>query len=343
VFKVLKPGIEERLEQELELLGPVGSYLDQRCDEFRIPPLDYRESFQQLRDKLRHEVRLDLEQHHLAQARAFYEGEPRVLIPALFDCCTPRVTAMERVRGRKVTEPVPDSGGEPRRRAGLLIEALVAQPFFSKASQAMFHGDPHAGNLFLTEDRRLALLDWSLAGSLGERERIAVVQILVGALTLNAERIVTALSGLDEHRRIDQHALGRVVDAWLTRLRPAGAGAPGRLPGFTWVLGLLDEAVQTARLRVGADLMLFRKALHTLEGVLGGLGAGDGRIDGVLLREFLRHLAVEWPERWLVPPDCRAFATRLSNADLAGLTLGLPWTMFRLWLDSVLRCTVRKR
>src|SRR6516225_9029108 len=35
VFKVLKPGVAERLDQELELFDRVGAYLDQRCDEFR--------------------------------------------------------------------------------------------------------------------------------------------------------------------------------------------------------------------------------------------------------------------------------------------------------------------
>jgi hypothetical protein len=99
-------------------------------------------------------------------------------------------------------------------------------------------------------------------------------------------------------------------------------------------MGLLDEAVQTARLRVGADLMLFRKALHTLEGVVADTGAGPHPIDEVLLGEFLRHLATEWPRRWLAPPDCRAFATRLSNADLARFTLNLPWAVARSWLEQ---------
>jgi ubiquinone biosynthesis protein len=100
VFKLLKPGIEERLQQEVERFERVGSYLDQRCDDFRIPHLDYRDSFEQVADKLRHEVRLDQERRHLAQARTLYEGDPRVQIPALLDPCTPRVTAMERVWGK---------------------------------------------------------------------------------------------------------------------------------------------------------------------------------------------------------------------------------------------------
>ena len=89
---------------------------------------------------------------------------------------------------------------------------------------------------------------------------------------------------------------------------------------------------RSARLRLGPDLLLFRKALHTLEGVEADIGAGASRVDDVLLGEFLRHLASEWPQRWLALPGCRAFATRLSNADLAQMMLRLPWAAARFWL-----------
>jgi ubiquinone biosynthesis protein len=335
VFKILKPGIEERLAQELELIERVGAHLDQRCDDLRIPHLDYRESFEQVTDRLRHEIRLDREQSNLAQARAAYADEPRVQIPALFDCCTARVTAMDRVTGGKVTEHRPDGAGERRRLAGLVVEALLARPFFARAAEALFHGDPHAGNLFLTTDGRLAILDWSLVGVLGERERAALPQILLAAFTLDAPRILDTLTGLADRRRPDLPALERVVDARLKRVRR------GEFPGFGWLTGLLDEAVQAGRLRVGGDLLLFRKTLHTLEGVVADIGEGDSRIDEVLVREFLGQLALEWPRRWLARPDSRAFATRLSNTDLAQLVLGLPWAVTRFWLDTgfdLLKC-----
>jgi ubiquinone biosynthesis protein len=329
VFKVLKPGIEERLDQELGLLERVGAYLDERRDEFGIPHLDYEEVFQQVREKLRDEIRLDLEQRHLAQAGAAYEGEPRVLVPALSEHCTPRVTAMERVTGRKVTEHGLSAAGEKRRLAGLIIEALIATPIFTKASPAVFHADPHAGNLFLTDDGRLALLDWSLVGALGEPERVVLVQVLLAAMTLDTEHILTTLESLAE-RPPDRPALRSVVHAQLRRVRW------GQLPGLTWLMGLLDEAALTARLRVGADLLLFRKTIHTLEGVLADVGAGAGQVDDVLLGEFLRHLAAEWPRRWLALPGCRAFATRLSNLDLTRLALGLPAAAARLWTGLTL-------
>ena len=330
VFKVLKPGIVERMELELELLGKVGSYLDSRCEELSIPHLDYRETFEHVRAKLCVEVLLDQEQQHLAEAKAFFADEPDVHIPTVLAYCTPRVTAMERIFGDKVTDHPLDSIRAKHNLAKLVTRALIAQPMFSATHRAMFHSDPHAGNLLYTHDGRLAILDWSLVGHLGEAERIAMGQIVLAAITLRSERIVAILEQLDERRSVDRAALENVVECWLRRIRH------GQLPGLTWLVGLLDEATQTARLRVGADMMLFRKSLHTLEGVIGELGAEDFSIENSLLAEFARHFGCEWPERWFTTPNSRRFATRLSNADLVETLLATPLAAARFWQAELL-------
>jgi ubiquinone biosynthesis protein len=330
VFKVLKPGIVDRMQLELELLGQVGSYLDSRCEELSIPHLDYRETFDHVRDKLCVEVRLDQEQEHLAEAKAFFAEEPDVHIPTVLEHCTPRVTAMERIFGDKVTDHPLDSHRDKHRLAKLVTRALLAQPMFSATHRAMFHSDPHAGNLLYTHDGRLAILDWSLVGHLGEAERIAMGQIVLSAITLRGERIVALLEQLDERRSVNRVALKRVVECWLRRIRH------GQLPGLTWLVGLLDEATQSARLRVGPDMMLFRKSLHTLEGVIGELGADEFSIEGSLLAEFVRHFGCEWPARWFTEPNSRRFATRLSNADLVETLLATPWTAARFWKAEML-------
>jgi len=95
-------------------------------------------------------------------------------------------------------------------------------------------------------------------------------------------------------------------------------------------MGLLDDAVHNARLRVGADLLLFRKTLHALEGVVADVCHGDSLIDETLFGQFISHFAAEWPGRWLAFPTSRAFATRLSNLDIFQLMLSWPWTMAQL-------------
>jgi len=135
---------------------------------------------------------------------------------------------------------------------------------------------------------------------------------------LGVEGVAALLAGLSERQSIDLAALKSIVFKWISRIRD------GHLPGLTWLTGMLDEAVGKAGLRLGADLMLFRKALLMIEGVVNDLGGGSGLMDRVLLSEFAIRFFVEWPWRFVTPPASRSFATRISNTDLAELTTGFP-------------------
>jgi ubiquinone biosynthesis protein len=330
VFKILKPGIEERLTHELSLLERVGTCLDEECEALGVPRLDYRDTAAGLVERLRHEIRLDIEQCHLAAAGATYANDPRIQIPALFPFCTPRVTAMERVHGVKVTDHGFDGDQERRACAELLVGSLIARPILSVGDAALFHGDPHAGNLLFTQDRRLAILDWSLATTLDEPRRVAFVQLALGAVTLDAARIAEAFVALSEPGSVHLPTVMPMIDAALGRLRQIG------LPGLLWLIDLLDSAVQVG-VRFDATMLLMRKMLLTLEGIVADLGADRSCIDTVMLGDFFARIAFEWPYRWLSLPHSRAFATRLSNADLAGAMMRMPQAAMRYWLGLAAR------
>lgn len=326
VFKLLKPGVEERLELELDLLGRVATHFDEECEELGIQRLDYRETFEQIRQKLSCEVLLDQEQRNLIAARDFYSGDPDVLIPELFDCCTSRVTAMQRVVGEKITDHDLSSQKDRFQLAAMVSRALITRPILSRANAALFHSDPHAGNLLYTNDGRLAILDWCLVGSLSEQTRVSMVQIILGAITLRSDKIVGVLEELSERVSVDRLTLTKVVDDWLQKVRH------GQYPAFSWLVGLLDEAIQTARLKVDGEMMLFRKSLLTLEGVISDLGADGFRWDDVAAGEFLLQFGRELPGRWFSTPASNNFATRLSNLDLVETVLSYPLTLPRFWL-----------
>jgi ubiquinone biosynthesis protein len=61
VLKLLKPGIEEKLEEELELLQRIGARLDERCEAYGLPQIAYEDTFLQVRNLLASEVCLQRE------------------------------------------------------------------------------------------------------------------------------------------------------------------------------------------------------------------------------------------------------------------------------------------
>jgi ubiquinone biosynthesis protein len=323
VFKVLKPGIEERLGEDLAIWARLAGYLETRGAELDLPALDYRDTLESVRGLLENEVRLDGEQAHLAAAARRHGDQPQVLVPALLPWSTPRMTAMERIHGVKVTEA---QGLEPatrRRLAATLIEALLAQPFLSPAESAPFHADPHAGNLFLTFEGRLAILDWALVAEISKAQRQALLRLTLGALAQDGARVCQAAAALDSGTP-DEVALRQAVEAALAEVRR------GRFPGLDWALGLLDRLASRGALRFPEELVLLRKTLLTLQGVLADVDAGCA-VDHVLARSALTRFLGELPARAASALDSRAFGCPISTADLLALALDTPAAGLRYW------------
>ncbi len=316
VFKVLKAGIEAKLSEDLDLLQQIGALLDERCEAYALPRIDYEETFLQVRDLLAWEVRLDQEQAHMAQARRALAGHDAVIVPEVHYLSTPRLTVMQRIFGRKVTDVTDCSIGTRRKVAAIMLEALIADPLWSDGPETMFHADPHAGNLFATDDGKLAILDWSLVGYLRKEEQLGLTQILLGALTLDVDRICDAIDELTDNR-VDRGALGQIV---LTRMQQLRDGA---WPSFEWLTGLMDAAVTEAEARFGAGLVMFRKVLQTLSGVVNDV-CPDLRVDRVMALSLVKKLISEWRRRSYAEPWSRDFATHFSNLDLTHLLLSSP-------------------
>lgn len=324
VVKVLKPGVRESLGEELRALFEVSAYLDVEAGRGRIPAIGYAQVFEDVRTLLLNEVDLAGEAEHLKAARAEF-GARGVVVPEVLPFGSERVLAMSRIRGVKVTE-AEDRGGLRESLARTIVRGLIADVLFTSTDRAIFHGDPHAGNVFATDDGRLALLDWSVTGSLGAEERRAVVEIILGALCFDDVRVRRAVEELGDAagsapdlRAISDEAVQRVFR--------------GEFPGLGWMVSLLDRAGASG-MRFSPDMMLLRKALFLLDGVLHDL-APRMNADAVLVGAAAAAFVADWGGLAWTTPERRGSRTMLSTADLAELALSGPAAMFNFWTRAM--------
>ena len=323
VFKVLRPGVEQRLHEELEIWADLGVFLEERCAYHGLPLLDYRETLDTVRRLLQQEVQFDREQQHLIEAAAFYADDATVIIPRLLPFCSNRVTAMEWVEGGKVTDvPIPKS--HRCRLADNLIEALIAKPFWGPAETTPFHADPHAGNLFCTPEERLAILDWTLVGRLSKEQRIRLIQVVLGAITHDEARICRAVEALGRTPP-EESRLRACVGSALREIRQ------GCFPGFDWSQRLLDKAAFSTGMGFAEDLVLFRKALLTLSSVVADIDS-NASVDRIMLGAGLRRFSGEMHRRVFAEPGSRSFGTHVSNAELVDLFGAWPSSAASYWL-----------
>jgi ubiquinone biosynthesis protein len=325
VAKLLRPGVVGRLEEDLNILGRLAAYLEERWVAYGLPPLNYCAILDDVAELLISEVQVRQEQAHLGRAARQFAGQSDVQVPGLLPFCTGAVTAMERVFGLPVTHP---RAMRPWQRPALFhaaVRALLSQVLFSRDESVMFHGDPHAGNLMATDDGRLAILDWSLSGRLTAEDRVQLSRMVVGGLAPDAARVAAAVAGL-AWPGTDEGLIRRHVAAALAAVHWY------RPPGPTWAMNLLD-ALAGAGVRFPPRMLLFRKAFLTLQGVLSDVYAG-GSLEATLTAEALTHLAWEWPARWCKPLHDCDYASHVSSADVIRLALNAWWPSWRRFAEA---------
>lgn len=329
VFKVLKPGVRTHLAEEFRILDRLAEHFEERRGRYPLRSFRFRETFADVRTALEEEIRLRGEQDHLRRADRFYAADDRVRVPSLLPFCTGNVTAMERMPGGKLLD-LPLAAEERRAAARALFRALVWRPLFSLAEETPFHGDPHAGNLYAFRGDRdevlPVLLDWSLSDTLARSQRMGMIRLVMNVLLGDSTAVAETLFGLSV--QTDRRDVERIVKEVLATPRPGGSGRPtGHLARAFDVI----DRTAVAGIRFPAELLLFRKAFFTLDGVLHDLDP-DFHMDAVAAELAADAFFREMPRRWyagMFPRFDRPghFATLLSNRDLA-------WFAGRLMLEA---------
>ncbi len=292
VFKVLKPYIPACFAEDMDILHGLAQFFGTRHREYGFAKNVLTDTFNKVRRLLRHEVNFVGEQRTLLEAYQLYRSMPGVRVPRVIPpLCTSIVTAMTEEFGMKVTQAV---ARMPEWRRGKvaeqLVEALVAVPLFAPQKSALFHADPHAGNLLYNQQTdELVLLDWALTERLEREQRrhMALLVFMAGLRDpVGAWNAVCALTEPRVRRNSRQaRAIRDSVTAFLDAI------PLNRVPGAVDAMRLLQH-IAVAGTRFPAPLIMLSKVMFTLDGILEEIGGSRSSMAFTIARHpFRRWLA----------------------------------------------------
>jgi predicted unusual protein kinase regulating ubiquinone biosynthesis (AarF/ABC1/UbiB family) len=161
VVKVQRPNIIRQIDEDFAALEEVAKFLHRhtRIGQ-RYQMLKILEEFERT---LAHELDYQREAANLSILAKSVRNFPRIKIPEpVADYTTRKILTMEYVEGTKITEI------SPLARLDLQGSALADELFKAYLQQILvdgtFHADPHPGNVLLTADRHIVLLDVGMVG-----------------------------------------------------------------------------------------------------------------------------------------------------------------------------------
>ena len=161
--KVQRPGIRERMVQDLDVLAEVAEFLDTHTKFGKRA--DFSSVLEEFRTMLLHELDYRREAQNLLLLHKNLASFTRLIVPRpIEDYSSSRVLTMEYMNGQKIASLSPVVRMEVDGAA--LAEELFQAYLQQIVVDGFFHADPHPGNVFLTSDGRIALLDLGMAAQL---------------------------------------------------------------------------------------------------------------------------------------------------------------------------------
>jgi predicted unusual protein kinase regulating ubiquinone biosynthesis (AarF/ABC1/UbiB family) len=193
--KVQRPGIRKKIGEDVESLESIAAFLDEHTDFGK--KYETLRIVEQFRTSILRELDYQREAASLMELRANLQHFPGLLVPAVVDdYSSGRVLTMDYVPGIKITSL---SGAVLTDLDG---DGLAAQLFQAYLKQILvdgfFHADPHPGNLLLTRDRRIGILDLGMTGRVQQRLRDQLVHLLAGISEGNGIQTAEAALGIAE-------------------------------------------------------------------------------------------------------------------------------------------------
>ncbi|MCU1499288.1 MAG: hypothetical protein JWM47_3241 [Acidimicrobiales bacterium] len=259
--KVQRPDIRKQILDDMAVIAELAAFVDERTQIGR--DLGFGPMVAEFRRSLLGELDYQREAANLVLLGENLADHSRLLVPSpVDDYTTALVLTMDYVSGRNVSSLGP--------LAQLEIDGaeLTEQLFDAYLDQILvdgfFHADPHPGNILLTDDGRLALIDLGMVARVQPPMQDALVRLLIAVGEGRGDRAADVLVKMgDPQPRFDGAAFASECVELLDRYRTARLDQihAGRL------VGELARVSAATGLRPPRELTMVSKALLNLDEV----------------------------------------------------------------------------
>ncbi len=265
IVKVLRPGVQERIEKDLAVLRMLASLADRYWEHGkRLRPIEVVEEYEHT---VLDELDLMREAGNTAQLKRNFAGSDMLYVPEVYwDYCRPEVLVQERIYG------TPISDMDKLRADGTNFQHLAengVEIFFTQVFRHnFFHADMHPGNIFVITtdpDRpKYAAVDFGIVGTLSAEDQRYLAENFLAFFDRDYHRIAKlhADSGwVPPGTRVDQ-----LETAVRTVCEPI-FNKPLAEISFAQLLMRLFRVAQRFDVEIQPQMILLHKTLFNIEGL----------------------------------------------------------------------------
>ncbi|HSB85074.1 MAG TPA: AarF/UbiB family protein [Ilumatobacteraceae bacterium] len=263
--KVQRPGVREQVIEDMAVIEELAAFVDQHTAVGRN--YGFGGMVEEFRRSIMAELDYRLEAANLRQLAANLVEYDRIFVPQpIDDYSTSLVLTMEFVAGRNIGSLGPLAQQE------IDGQVLAEQLFRSYLDQVLvdgfFHADPHPGNILLTDDGRLALIDLGMVAHIGGHQQDMLIRLLLALSRGQGGEVAEVMAELGDKRDgWDRQRFDRAICELVEQHRGVSVGQieSGR------VLADIARIAVDCGLQPPAELTMLSKALLNLDQIVAKL------------------------------------------------------------------------
>jgi ubiquinone biosynthesis protein len=255
--KVRRPDLERIVDFDLRVMRMFARIL---CISPSIRLLAPVESVEEFGRGIRMQLDLTIEAKNNRRFRQNFTGDPDVTFPALVDeLCRPRVLVMEFIEGTKILN-FRQTPSDPKRLAQIGFRTMLKMVF----EDGFVHADLHPGNIFITRDDKVCILDLGLVGELDGRHKAGYARYFAAWAQGDGKTMAKLMSELSPSERIpDYEGFERAVCEFVARYYGKKLGEVQVSTVFLDMMAILRRY----RVRANATFTLVNIAIAVTEGI----------------------------------------------------------------------------
>ena len=296
VLKVRRPGIEKSIETDLSVLQFIASQSERAGEEIKY--LGISKILEDFAVSLYNELNFHIEANNCEKLRKIiekYDGDSFYIPKIYTDFTSEDLLVMELIDGTPFSDEqrINDVIDELRPKLDRSVDVFIK----TFLNEGFFHADLHGGNFFYTKDKRIALIDFGLVGSLSRSGRQNFLAIVYSLITYNFENLVYEFLDVAEFDNVPD------VDKLISDIKYALSphiGLTVQQTNFSVVLRAIVKTLREHQIFLPREWYVVFRALMTLDGVGKSLGIDfdifkilEKDIDGLIKSNFNKESLME--------------------------------------------------
>jgi ubiquinone biosynthesis protein len=254
---VKRPFVEEKFKSDILIMEDFARRIKRHINIDFIDPLDVVEEFKKYNRK---ELDFNHEKSSINRFRKNFANNKNVHIPFVYDKYSGKdIIVMELLQGQTILE-LPRLSQKDK---SIIVRNVFSATFKQLFEDGFFHADLHAGNIIISKNNAIGLIDFGITGYIDDELKIKLTNLFIALVEGDLDKTTDSLLDLNIGQEYPDKA---VLKEGIYYTLADYYGSSIECMNFSEIFYNAIDTAMKSKVKMPAQLVLFGKSIISMEG-----------------------------------------------------------------------------